>query len=289
MQLRWLALLIAFCCLGSGCGGTRAVLASATGHDPSGPLSDFALELKEAFLLPQGGVLLYGTSRSRMGEESSWITELRADSVERVDKPGRSGLQHRITVRWSDWHSTPEPLRPTILSADTTKPDTAPTASDRDACTFAGAMRQRAPKLAIMHARETFAAGTPVAIPMDDKIRPVDVAVSTKTRAQVILRDLPASAFRGLSEHGGHLEVVFLGDQTPAQPAKLLMLPWSAAADGGASVYALIRMGPDRLLGGSAAYRAEQARKFGLEHRCHCVATRGPRGIPVPTCYEPTW
>jgi hypothetical protein len=286
VQLRWLALLIALCCFGSGCGGTRAVLAEATGHDPSGPPGDFALELREAFLLPQGGVLLYGTSRSMMGEETSWITELRADSVRAVEKPGRSGLKHRIVVRWSDWHPTPEPLEPAILPTDPTRHETMPTAADRNACTFAGALGQRSRKLAIMHARETFTPGTPVAIPMDDRIRPA--RDETQTRAQLILRDLPAGAFKALSKQGGHLEVVFLEDQTPVQPVKLLMLPWAAAADGGASLIALVRMGPDRLMSGSTAYRAEQARKFGREKGCHCIVTR-TRGAPVPSCYEPTW
>jgi hypothetical protein len=287
VPLRWLTLLIALCCLGSGCGGTRAVLAEATGRDPSGPPSDFALELREAFLLPQGGALLYGRSRSLMGEETSWIAELRADSVQSVDKPGRSGLKHRIVVRWSDWRPTPEPLEPTVLPTDPTRFETMPTAADLEACTFAGALRQRARKLAIMRARETFTPGTPVLIPMDDRIRPI--GDERRARAQVILRDLPAGAFKALPDHGGHLEVVFLEDQTPVQPAKLLMLPWSTIADGGASLYELVRMGPDRLLSGSATYRAEQARRFGREKGCHCIATRNPRGAPIPSCYEPTW
>jgi hypothetical protein len=269
-----------------GCAGSRAVLSSATGHDPAGPPRDFNFALQDAFLLPQGGVLLYGRYRSMMGEESPWMVELKPGTVRRVEKPGRSGLDNRIVVHWSDWHPAPEPIQPTLLPPQP-RAEATPAPADVDACSFADAMRQRAKPLPVMRARESFKPGTSYVVPMDARIEPD--GDETKAPAQLILMQMPQGALGALPGKGPHVEVVFLTDTTPAQPGKLVLLPLMAVMDGGSAVWSLLRMGPDRLAAGSLERRVERARAFGREHHCHCVSTPGPRGIPAPSCYDPSW
>jgi len=286
VQLRLRIMLTALACLVGGCQGTQAVLDSATGHDPSGPPRDFELELRQAFLLPEGGVVLHGISPSWTGEASSWIVELRADAVEQVAKPGRSGLEQRVSVRWSDWHRTPEPVQPALV-LNRANDDTARASSaDPDACTFPGAMRRRAHELHVMRPRESFTPGTTVVIPMNERIRPEGVPGNAP--AQVILMNLPEEALGGLPARKRHVEVVFLEEQTPVRPVKLLALPWSAAADGGGALVSVLRMGVDRWTAPGAAQWTEQARRFGREHNCACVTPTGER-TPAPICYEARW
>ena len=133
-----------------------------------------------------------------------------------------------------------------------------------------------------MHPRETFTPGSPVVIPMDEKIVPQGAEGASP--AQLILMNLPQGSLGALPAEGGHIEVVFLADPTLARPEQLLVLPWSAAVDGTSAAWSVLRMAPDRVRAGSASWRAEQAVKFGREHGCRCVATR-----PAPVCYEPTW
>jgi len=84
--------------LAGGCSATRAVLDTARGHDSSGPPPSFALELLEAFLLPEGGILLYGRDRGTGGGEA-WIVELASGSAEVVPGGTLTGASHRIDVR----------------------------------------------------------------------------------------------------------------------------------------------------------------------------------------------
>jgi hypothetical protein len=262
----------------AACGATAHGLDKVRGHDFSGPPTRFAFQLEDAFVLPSGGVLLTGRDRSTDSGDV-WVVELRSGSAVRASRTTVTGASNRIAVPWKAWRRPTVPERATVVPADAARGE--PSAEEVAACSFGGAMAQRARKLRVLQAWENLAPGTPVLTPMTDRIRPTGLPETADP--QIVLTFVAANVLGPLPGDDSHVEVAFLGEERSVNPLAALQLPYYVAVDAFSGITLAFRPKPRA----DVAAPDERARAFGREQGCSCVVASGQAN--APSCYEPRW